>query len=81
MLDLESIVLVSSSVLLDVLYCRDQTRQKEKKKTCDKLQRLRKPCGMRSSQTPIMMHMSILLNYLGWQNLETQRQIQRAVMV
>ena len=47
-------------------------KKKEKRKTCDKLQRLRKPCGMRSSQTPIMMHMSILLNYLGWQNLETQ---------
>lgn len=56
-------------------------KKKEKRKTCDKLQRVRKPCGMRSSQTPIMMHMSILLNYLGWQNLETQRQIQRAVMV
>ena len=33
------------------------------------------------SQTPIMMRMGILLNDLGWQNLETQRQIQKAVMV
>ena len=35
------------------------------------------------SQTPIMTHMRIyiLLNDLGWHNLETQRQIQKAVMV
>ena len=79
---IECIVLVSSSVLLDVLYChcRVQTRQKVFK-TCDKLQRLHKPFFMRSSQTSIMMHMSILVNDLGWQNLETQRQIQKAVIV
>ena len=35
------------------------------------------------SQTPIMTYMRIyiLLNDLGWHNLETQRQIQKAVMV
>ena len=47
----------------------------------DKLQLLQKRAARIPTNSNYDAHASILLNDLGWQNLETQRQIQKAVMV
>ena len=79
-LDLERILLVSSSPLLDVLYChcRDQTRQTVFKTWVINCRDSRTVRHAFVTNSNYIMHISILLNDLGWQHIETQRQIQKA---
>ena len=51
------------------------------KTLCDKLPRLQNCAARVLTNSNYDADASILLNDLGWQNLETQRQIQKAVMV